>query len=212
MSLPTCRSRIGSGISSPPMSGNPFPSHRAKTYSSAAWMPAPRSSQPANRCATSHIAANDSRPLAAFASTLLDERGADLRRTARPDVGAVERKHLRRVGGVDQEERCAVLDVVAEELRRLVPVRRASGGVEERDVVRCRRAPPPRLPRARRAGLRAQRCGARARAAARSRGRSRARGHRPPRRPGSAARSRADPMRGCFVRVNIRCGRSRARS
>ena len=75
-------------------------------------------------------------PRAGVGNGVLDERGADLRRAAGPDVGPVERKHLRRVGRVDQEERGSVLDVVAEQLRCLVPVRRAPRGVEERDVVR----------------------------------------------------------------------------
>ena len=139
MSLATCRRRIGSGIASPRASGNPRPSQRAKTYSSAAWMLEPRSSHPANRCATSHIVANDvTSPRAGVGDGVLDHRGADLRGAAGPDVGPVERQDLRGVGRVDQEERGSVRDVVAEQLRRLVPVRRAPGGVEERDVVRVR--------------------------------------------------------------------------
>ena len=62
-------------------------------------------------------------------------RGADLRGAAGPDVRPVERKHLRGVGRVDEEERGSVRDVVVVHLDRLVPVRRAPGGVEERDVV-----------------------------------------------------------------------------
>ena len=105
-----------------------------------------------------------------------------------PTLALVEREDLRRVGRVDEVERGPVRDVVAEQLRRLVPVRRAAGRVEERDVVGVgellRRTPR----RARRGGRRARRCAARARAAARCRGRSRARGRRRPRRRGSAAR------------------------
>ena len=139
MSRATCRRRIGSGISSPATFGNPRPSQRAKTYSSAAWMLGPRPSHPANRCATSHIVANASRALGpALAMRILDQLRADLRAAADPDVGSVEREDLRRVGGVDQVEGGPVRDVVAEELGRLVPVRRAAGGVEERDVVRVR--------------------------------------------------------------------------
>ena len=67
---------------------------------------------------------------------LLDERGADLRGAAGPDVGPVERKHLGGVGRVDEEERGSVRDVVVVHLRRLVSVRRAPGRVEERHVVR----------------------------------------------------------------------------
>ena len=66
----------------------------------------------------------------------LDDRRANLRRPADADVGAIELEHLGRTGRVDQEERCAVRDVVAEQLRRLVTVRRAPRGVEQRDVVR----------------------------------------------------------------------------
>ena len=77
MSLATCRRRIGKGIASPRASGNPRPSQRAKTYSSAAWMLEPRSSHPANRCATSHIVANASRalgPALAMASSIIAAR------------------------------------------------------------------------------------------------------------------------------------------
>ena len=74
-------------------------------------------------------------PRAGVRDRVLDHRGPDLRGPAGADVGPVEREHLRRVGRVDQEERGSVRDVVAEQLRRLVPVRRAPGGVEQRDVV-----------------------------------------------------------------------------
>ena len=73
MSRATWSRRIGSGIASPRMSGKPRPSQRAKTYSSAAWMLELSSSHPANRCATSHIVANDSRalgPALAIASSI----------------------------------------------------------------------------------------------------------------------------------------------
>ncbi len=52
-----------------------------------------------------------------------------------PQMGAIEREHLLRVGRVDQEEGGPVHDVLAEQLRRLVAVRRAAGGMKERDVV-----------------------------------------------------------------------------
>ena len=77
-------------------------------------------------------------PRAGVGDRILDERGADLRSAARADVSLVERKHLRRVGRVDEIERRPVLDVVAVEQRRFVPVRGASRSVEERDVVRVR--------------------------------------------------------------------------
>ncbi len=72
----TCRRRIGSGISSPATSGKPRPSQRAKTNSSASWISERRPSQPANRCATSHIVANASwargAALAIAASTIFE--------------------------------------------------------------------------------------------------------------------------------------------
>ena len=89
-------------------------------------------------------------------------------------------------------------------LRRLVPVRRAAGGVQERDVVGVGELLRRRARRARRGGPRARRCAARARAAARCRGRSRARGRRPPRQRGSVlgpARSRSDPDSGFRLTV-----------
>ena len=50
----TCSSCVGSGIASPPIApGNPWPSQRSKTCSSASWTPAERPSHPAKRCATS---------------------------------------------------------------------------------------------------------------------------------------------------------------
>ncbi len=66
---------------------------------------------------------------------VLDHRGAVLRGPADADVRPVEREHLRGVDRVDQEERGPVRDVVPEQRRRFVPVRRATRGVEERDVV-----------------------------------------------------------------------------
>ena len=77
-------------------------------------------------------------PRAGVGDGLLDHRGADLRSAARPDVGAVERQDLRGVGRVDEVERGSVRDVVAEQLCSLVAIRRAPGGVEERDVVGVR--------------------------------------------------------------------------
>jgi hypothetical protein len=50
-------------------------------------------------------------------------------------VGAIEGEHLLGVGRVEQEEGGPVHDVLAEQLRRLVAVRGAARGVEERDVV-----------------------------------------------------------------------------
>ncbi len=84
MSLATCRRRIGNGIASPATSGNPLPSQRAKTYSSASWMSARRPSHPANRCATSHIIANASRalgPALAMASSISLARTSGARPT-----------------------------------------------------------------------------------------------------------------------------------
>ena len=82
MSLATCRRRIGNGIASPRASGNPRPSQRAKTYSSAAWILEARPTHPANRCATSHIAANESRdlePALAMTASIIVARTSGLR-------------------------------------------------------------------------------------------------------------------------------------
>src|SRR4029078_11144418 len=69
---------------------------------------------------------------------VLDHRVPNLRRAAGTDVGPIEREHLRRVARVDEEERGSVLDVLAEQLCRLVPFRVAPGGMQERDVIRVR--------------------------------------------------------------------------
>ncbi len=87
-------------------------------------------------CDLAHRGERRARPRTGLGDGVLDECGADFRRPPRSDVCAIEREHFRGVGRVDQEERGSVRDVVAEELRGLVPVRRAPGGVEERDVVR----------------------------------------------------------------------------
>ena len=76
------------------------------------------------------------RPRCGVGDGVLDERVADLRLAANAYVRTVERKHLSGVDRVDEEERRSVRNVVAEQLRRLVPVRRAPGRVEKRDVVR----------------------------------------------------------------------------
>ena len=75
-------------------------------------------------------------PRAGVRDGVLDQRLSDLRAATGADVGAIERQDLGGVGRVDEEERGPMRDVVAVQLRRLVAVRRASGGVEERDVVR----------------------------------------------------------------------------
>ena len=137
MSLATCRRRIGSGIcvAGDVREARARPSARRRTRAPPGCS-VRRPSHPANRCATSHIVANASRALGAgVGDGHLDHLRADLRRPAEPDVGPVEREHLRGVGRVDEVEGGPVRDVVAEQLRRLVPVRRAAGGVEERDVV-----------------------------------------------------------------------------
>ena len=74
-------------------------------------------------------------PRAGVGDRVLDQRRADLGRLAGPDVRPVEREHLGRVRRVDEEERGSMRDVVVVHLDRLVPVRRAAGGVEQRDVV-----------------------------------------------------------------------------
>ena len=78
-------------------------------------------------------------PRAGVGDRLLDEGCANLGGTTGADVFPVEREHLLRVGGVDEIEGSPVRDVVAVEQRRLVPVRRAPGSVQERDVVRVRK-------------------------------------------------------------------------
>ena len=85
-----------------------------------------------------HRRERGTRTRAGVGDRVVDERGANLRRASGPDVCPVEREHLRRVRRVDEEERGPVLDVVAVEQRCLVPVRRAAGRVEKRDVVRVR--------------------------------------------------------------------------
>ena len=67
---------------------------------------------------------------------LLDHGGAELRGATEADVRPEEREDLRGVARVDERERGPRHDVVAVQLRRLVPVRGAPGGVKERDVVR----------------------------------------------------------------------------
>ena len=54
---------------------------------------------------------------------------------AEVQMRAVEGDHLAHVGRIDEEERSAMLDVLAEHLRRLMPVRGAAGGVQERHVI-----------------------------------------------------------------------------
>ena len=140
MSRATCRRRIGNGIASPRdvREARVRPSARRRTRAPPGCSSRGRAS-PANRCATSHIVANASRalgPALAIASSIILARTSGGRPD--PDVGPVEREHLRRVGRVDEVEGGSVRDVVAVQLRRLVPVRRAPGGVEERDVVGVR--------------------------------------------------------------------------
>jgi hypothetical protein len=77
-------------------------------------------------------------PRAGVGEGIFDQLGPHLRAAAGPDVGVVEGKDLVAVGGVDQVEGGSVVDVVAVQLRRLVSVRRAPGGVEEGDVVGVR--------------------------------------------------------------------------
>jgi hypothetical protein len=69
---------------------------------------------------------------------VFDQLGAHLRATTGPDVGFVEAKDLIAVGGVDEVEGRSMVDVVSVQLRRLVTVRRAPGGVEQGDVVSVR--------------------------------------------------------------------------
>ena len=139
MSRATCRRRIGNGIASP-RGVRESPSVPAREDVLERRLDVRAEVEPPGE-PLRHLAHRRERvtgPRAGVGDRVLDQRGADLRRAAGPDVGLVEREHLRRVGRVDQEERGSVLDVVAVQLRRLVAVRRAPGGVEERDVVRVR--------------------------------------------------------------------------
>ena len=139
MSLATCRRRIGNGIASP-RGVRESPSVPAREDVLERRLDARAEVEPPGE-PLRHLAHRRERvagPRAGVGDGVLDQRGADLRGAAGPDVGPVEREHLRGVGRVDEEERGPVRDVVAVELRRLVPVRRAPGGVEERDVVRVR--------------------------------------------------------------------------
>ena len=79
------------------------------------------------------------RPRAGVGDRVFDQRSADFWSAAGADGGLVERKHLCGVGRIDQEEGGSVRDVVVVHLQRLVPVRRAPGGVQEGDVVRVRK-------------------------------------------------------------------------
>ena len=82
-----------------------------------------------------HRSKRIARARAGVRDRILDERRAGLRGLACPDVCAVEREHLFTARRVDEIERSPVLDVVAVERRRLMPVGCAPRGVEERDVV-----------------------------------------------------------------------------
>ena len=195
MSRATCSSRAGSGIASPRApAGKPVAVPALEDEPSASCVPEPKPSQLANRCATSQCSAKrlpGERQAASASAPRPSPRGppaAGRRRRSRGGMPATSAGLPR----VDERERRPRHDVVAVQLRRLVRVRGAAGGVQQRDVVGVARAPAPTRPRARRAGRRASRCAARARAAARCRGRSRARGRRPPRRLGPGAR-RAPP-------------------
>ena len=135
-SLATCTRRIGNGVASPATAGNPSPSQREKMYSSASCDARAQVEPP--REALRHLAHRRERfpsPRSRVGDRVLDQPRAHLRRAAEPDVGSVELENLRRVGRVDQIEGGSMGDVVAEQLRRLVPVGRAAGSVQERDVV-----------------------------------------------------------------------------
>ena len=141
MSRATCKRRIGKGIASPRASGNPsVSSARRRTQAlpgcSGRGRATPRTAARPRTSSQTHRGLG-----AGVGDRVVDERGADLRGAACSDVSPVERQHLRRVGRVDEVERGSVRDVVAVEQRRLVPVRRAPGSVEESDVVRVGKLP-----------------------------------------------------------------------
>ena len=113
------------------------PSARTRTRAQPR-CPGSRPSQPANRCATSQSSRMPRGPSARVRERLLDHRGADLGRPPDPDVGPVERERPPPARSGRRGRTRPGGDVVAEELRRLVPVRGAAGGVQERDVVGVR--------------------------------------------------------------------------
>ena len=195
ISRATCSRRIGSGTSSPATFGIPWPSQRAKTYSSASSMVGPQAEPPGEPLRhLAHLRERLARPRRRALDRHLDHLRAHLRRSAEPDVGSIELDHLCRVGRVDEIEGGPVRDVVAEQLRRLMSVRRAAGGVKQRDVVGVRQLLARTRRRVPRGGRRARRCASRARVAARSRGRWRSRARRRPPPRGSAARASAAPL------------------
>ena len=115
--------------------GQPRPSQRAKTNSSDVCDARAETEPPGEPLRhLAHRRKRISRPHR-VGERRFDDLLAHLRRAAGRDVRAVERDDLIHVGRVDEEEGGPMLDVLAEELRRLVPVRRAAGAVEERDVV-----------------------------------------------------------------------------
>ena len=191
----TCRSRAGSGIASPPTPpGNPWPSQRSKTNAERLRVPAPKPSQPANRCATSQCVAKSPgerepegqrppRRIAARTSggrplpTCVDAgtprpRPVAARRRARTRPAARCRRRRasppRAASEVQPDEWSSAAVVGVAEL-----LRRRAGELAQPD--REHRRPQRVLERL-----------------ARCRGRSRARGRRPPRRLGPGAR-RAPP-------------------
>ena len=161
MSRATWRRRDGSGISSPATLREPLPVPAREDVLERrldAGAEAEPAGEPLRHLAHRRERLACPRPASAIAASIIRSRTSGGR--ARPDVVAVEREDLRGVGRVDQVERGPVHDVVAEQLRRLVAVRRAAGGVEERDVVGVRellRRRPGELAEADREHGRAQR-------------------------------------------------------
>ena len=135
MSLATCRSRIGNGIASP-RRARESPSVPAREDVLERRLDARAEAQPAGE-ALRHLTVHRERMTSdreAVLDGLLDHRGAELGGATEADVRPEERKHFCGVAQVDERERGARHDVVAVELRGLVPVRRAPRGVKERDV------------------------------------------------------------------------------
>ena len=135
-SLATCRRRIDNGISSPRAFGNPRPSQRAKTYSSAPSMPGRGRATPRTAARPHTSPRTNHEPVGRRWRSRPPGSPDAPRAVCPPRRTRVEPKHLRRIRRVDEEEGSAVRDVVAVELCSFVPVGGTARGVKQRDVVR----------------------------------------------------------------------------
>ena len=138
MSRATCTSRIGKGIASPPATTREVQAVPALKDVFECRLGARTESEPSGE-SLRHLAVHG-QCLAgrrqAVGDGLLDHDGTELRRAAESDVRPEERDDLLGIARVDERERGPRHDVVPVDLRGLVSVRRATRGVQERDVVR----------------------------------------------------------------------------